>query len=146
MERDDDKLIQSIIPKNVIAGKRHMGIRGRNIAEGIVLAVIVYFIISQIPFVARIKAIFIAILCISAIIVGCIGIKDRSITEFIMDYSDYKKTQKIYHLRTIKDSKTKKKKFIMQEGKAYVNGFSIETEIYKIKQGWADFKAKYGFR
>lgn len=141
-----DKLYTVRIPGNVINGKRHMGFRGRNIAEGVVLALIVYFIISQIPFVLRIKIIFSAVLCFSSFIIGCVGIHKRSITQYLYDYYQFKNEPKTYHLRSVKYKANKKNRIIIQEGRAYVEGFSLETAIYKVKKAWSDFKSKYNFR
>jgi hypothetical protein len=90
-----------IIPKNIVSNKRILGFRLRNIIEGIVLFVFTALIISLIPFVPRIKIIFTVVVGFTVFLLSCLGIKDKSPSELIIDTIKYISSPKSWSLRSI---------------------------------------------
>ena len=58
----NEKLIEYAIPDNILDSKRIFGFRRRNWIEGLICAGMVGFIICLIPFVPRVKIIFLVCL------------------------------------------------------------------------------------
>ena len=95
------------VPDNVIQDGMFLNIRLRKWIEGAVSALTVAVIISSIPFVLRVKIIFLISFCTAAVIVNLIGIKSLSIGETIENFIRLKKNGKKYHLRSIDHAKEK---------------------------------------
>ena len=63
---NDERLYEWSIPDNVLESKRILGFRPRNWIEGLICAGIIGFIVVNIPFVLRVKLIFLVCLCNTA--------------------------------------------------------------------------------
>lgn len=139
--RAEEKDLEIIIPENILDSKRILGFRRKNVIEGIILAAIFAIIILQIPFVTRIKVIFIIILCSSVLGLSCVGIKDKSVSEIFIDIKYNLSLPKQWHLRSIKDAK-KRKKFKVSEESSYSNLSFAEKIYYTAKQKYKEFQSK----
>lgn len=140
MDDKESKVIETYIPDNILDSKRIMGFRKQNVIEGLVLAAIVALIILQIPFVKRIKIIFIIILCLVTFVLSCIGIKDKRISEIVINFIQYIKLPKVYHLRSIKNARKKKKQSAKSEN-IYANQSAAEKCYAFIKNAVAEYKS-----
>ena len=96
---EEETLIAYAIPDNILESKRILGFRKRNWIEGLICAAIFAAIIILIPFVFRVKIIFLIGICIPVILVNLIGIKDQSIFEALGNYIQAKKYKGNYHFR-----------------------------------------------
>lgn len=91
------------IPDNVIGERRiAQAVKIRNLIEGLVLSVIATLIIMLIPFKIEVKILFSVVAFIVFTAFGCIGIKNRSITDFIYAVIRFRYKKRVYHLRSIK--------------------------------------------
>lgn len=79
-----------IIPHNVLQGKRIFGLRVPNLIEGVVWALIAFILISQIPFVPKVR--WITTICVSLflIVFNGLGIKGQRFSVTVMNYIIYK--------------------------------------------------------
>ncbi len=136
-----------IIPDNIMSNKRILGFHKRNIVEGIIAFFIVLAIINQIPFVNKIKLIFIVVVGGSVFFLCCIGFKDKSPSELIMELVTYLKSPRVYHFRSIEYA-TKQRKTEFKSGE-YKTQRSIAEKLYDyikdvittfIKEGKIDLK------
>ena len=126
------------IPQNVLgSSKRFLNFPQRNWIEGIISSAIVAWIICQVPFVNRVKIIVVACVCVAVLIINLIGIKNMSLSEVIVNFYQFKKEQRNYHLRSIRNAK--KQKFNEKSGKITVSlnesllekGIRVGKEKYK---------------
>lgn len=101
-QNEDQPLISYTIPDNILQSKRYFGFRRRNIIEAVISILIVGFVIYIIPFVTRVKIIFLVILCASVGILNLVGIKDLSLSELFLNLIISQHNRGIYHLRSIK--------------------------------------------
>ena len=88
-----------VVEKNVIGTGRVFGIRLRNLAEGIVAASLVCLIVCAVPFVFKIKASVCVLLGGIAFYGNAVGIKNRSVSEFVVEELAYMSRARRLHLR-----------------------------------------------
>lgn len=105
-----------IIPENVLQGKRILGFKPRNFAEGIVSALITALLIRQISFVNKVSLIIIICVGLAVFFLNAWGIKGQSITQVISHFIKYRKCIKQYSYRRL-DNGTRKIKPIIVNGK-----------------------------
>lgn len=96
---EEEQLRQSRMPDNVIESKRYFGFRRRNWIEGIICVFIAGFIIASIPFVTRVKIIFMICICGPLLLLNLIGLKDQSISEIFLNLKNSISLKGRYHLR-----------------------------------------------
>lgn len=141
---EDEKLIVYTIPDNVLESKRIFGFRRRNWIEGLICVVIVGFIILQIPFVLRVKIIFLICMCGPILLLNLVGIKDQSIFEAISNIKLGRENKGEYHLRRPDYEERYKSRGVDQSINGISNGSSAADKVGDIlKQKYADFKDKY---
>ena len=133
-----DELLSTTIPDNIINSKRYFGFRARNIIEGIILSLVVILIIIRIPFVTRIKIIFIVILGMTTFILSCVGIKDKSVSELLIDLINYTKLSKNYSYRSINNAK--KSRANSQSQTTHANQSPAEKTVAFIKEKYNIYK------
>lgn len=104
MEKDRTPNTREIYD-NVISLNRILNIRIRNIVEGAVLCFIVCYLICQVNFVTSVKVLFCIIFGGVAFAFSCAGIRNLSLSEYILDKIRFKTRRKVYHLRQIQDVK-----------------------------------------
>ena len=73
------------ITGNVMGNKRFKGFRIRNLIEAACYCVVIYYLISLIPFVLKVQIIVTACLCVVVFGLTIIGYKDQSPSEFILN-------------------------------------------------------------
>ena len=98
---DENTMRGRYIPDNVLRGKRILGLKKRNFYEGIITALIASFIIFQIPFVPKVRWIFIVCLGITIFLVNAIGIRSLTVTELIVNYLQLRPYLKQFHYRRL---------------------------------------------
>ncbi|WP_026658252.1 hypothetical protein [Butyrivibrio sp. AC2005] len=134
---NEERLYEYDIPDNVLESKRIFGFRPRNWIEGLICAVIVGFIVVHIPFVFRVKLIFLVCLCCPMLLLNLIGIKDQSVFEAVMNFRQAKANKGEYHLRRPDNEERYKSGRVAQSINGIGNGDSAADKV-------ADFiKAKY---
>lgn len=99
-DNNKTSLYEYIIPDNILSSKRILGFRRRNWIEGLIMAFAVGALIYFIPFVTRVKIIFIVCICLPILIINLIGIRDQSFTEAILNIKQAKINAGHYHLRS----------------------------------------------
>ena len=99
------KEFEFVIPANFSQQNRILGFRKRNLAEAAVAMLLVVGIVMLIPFVFKVKLIVAIVLTFVTGICFAIGVKNRSVTQWLIDYIHYKASGRKYHLRTVKDKK-----------------------------------------
>ena len=105
-------------------------VKPRNVAEAVVITIILYRVISAVPFVFELKAAITATSCIICFLVFFIGVKEESVISFLQAYFYYKITSGLRRIR-IPDGK-------VREG-SEVEGRVMESRydklVRKLKQG-----------
>ncbi len=96
------------VPTNVLQGKRILNIRLRNVIEAGIWVVIVFFLVSFIPFVTRVRIIVTVCLAIAVAGVNLMGVKDMSLSEVVLNFIHYHVHGHKYHLRSIDNAEEKK--------------------------------------
>lgn len=138
---EQEKLYEFVIPDNVLESKRILGYRSRNWIEGLICAGIVGFIILQIPFVLRVKLIFLVCFCGPILLLNLIGIKDQSIFEIISNFNTAKANKGEYHLRQPNEEEHLKSKKMSQSYSGVGNGESAADKLGDFfKTKLAEFK------
>lgn len=89
------------IEQNFMQLTRIFGFRIRNIIEAAASAAIVAYLITFIPFVIKIMILCQVVFGLSIGAFVLIGIRGRSITEFLIDFIRYKMSARKIHLRTV---------------------------------------------
>ena len=88
---------------NVLGSKRIANrIKKRNLAEGLLLGAAIAYGVWFIPFKMQVKVFSMFVFGIIFFIFGCIGISNRSITEYIYTRLRFNSMPKKYHKRSIK--------------------------------------------
>ena len=98
-DNNKTSLYEYIIPDNILSSKRILGFRRRNWIEGLIMAFAVGALIYFIPFVTRVKIIFIVCICLPILIINLIGIRDQSFTEAILNIKQAKRNGPIHWRR-----------------------------------------------
>ena len=140
---NDERLYEWSIPDNVLESKRILGFRPRNWIEGLICAGIIGFIVVNIPFVLRVKLIFLVCLCAPVLLFNLIGIKDQSVFEAIMNFKQARDNKGEYHLRRPDNEERYKSGRVAQSINGIGNGDSAadkDAEIIKTK--YAEFKER----
>ena len=105
-------------------------VKPRNVAEAVVTTIILYRVISAVPFVFELKAAITGTSCIICFLVFFIGVKEESVISFLQAYFYYKITSGLRRIR-IPDGK-------VREG-SEVEGRVMESRydklVRKLKQG-----------
>jgi len=105
-------------------------VKPRNVAEAVVITIILYRVISAVPFVFELKAAITGTSCIICFLVFFIGVKEESVLSFLQAYFYYKIKSGLRRIR-IPDGK-------VREG-SEVEGRVMESRydklVRKLKQG-----------
>lgn len=140
MSNDNQEQIDALlIPDNIIKSGTIWGIPHRRWIEALVFSGCTAFLCTLSPFVIRIKIILIIVLCTTIFILSVRGIKNRSITEFIIDNVNFLKTNKKYHLASISSGRKKNSVPVKFGNESY---FEQMVRISKTK--FKEFDEKYG--
>ncbi len=140
---NEEKLYEWAIPDNVLESKRIFGFRVRNWIEGIICAGIIGFIVISIPFVIRVKLIFIVCLCGPVLLLNLIGIKDQSILEAIINFYQAGANRGEYHLRSAKDEERYKSGRVAQSINGIGNGDSAADKAVEFfREKYKEFKER----
>ncbi|ADL36373.1 hypothetical protein bpr_IV008 (plasmid) [Butyrivibrio proteoclasticus B316] len=140
---NEDKLYEFQIPDNVLDSKRVFGFRPRNWIEGIICAGIVGFIIAAIPFVLRVKLIFMVCLCGPILLLNLVGIKDQSVFEAIMIFRQALANKGEYHLRSANHEERYKSGRMAQSVNGIGNGDSAADKVAEfVKAKYEEFKER----
>ncbi len=145
MNQDEQNLHEPIAhyPDNALESKRILGIKMRNLIEAGVMTVIAGFIITQIPFVTRVKIIFLIIICLSVAFVNFIGIKNQSLTEALINWIMYRKNKTIYHYKDLTIERQEKK---VAKHTSALNESMLEKGIRIAKERYREYKHNEQFR
>ena len=127
------------IPENVLESKRILGFRRKNLFEGLILMGITISIIIAIPFVTRIKIIFIIIVGGAVFILSAVGIKDMSFSELVIAIYNNIRLQKVMHMRSI-DKAGKPQKYKIDVNAKHTNKSAAEKTYDFIKEKYHEFK------
>ena len=87
------------IPDNYDTGSTFLGIPYRNIAEGLLLGGFLVWLEWKIPFVLTIKITIALIVFIISVILGCIGVKGESTSQFLFACIKFFFTKRRMHLQ-----------------------------------------------
>ena len=140
---DEEKLYEYVIPDNILESKRIAGFRLRNWIEGILCVGIIGFIIVQIPFVLRVKCIFLVCVCGPILLLNLVGIRDQSIFEAIMNIHTARANKGEYHLRRPGNEERYKSGRVAQSINGIGNGDSAADKVAEIvKAKYNEFKER----
>ena len=140
---NEERLYEYTIPDNVLDSKRILGFRPRNWVEGLICAGIVGFIVVNIPFVLRVKLIFLVCLCGPILLLNLIGIKDQSVFEAIMNLRQANANKGEYHLRRPDHEERYKSGRVAQSINGIGNGDSAADKVAEIvKAKYNEFKER----
>lgn len=141
MVNNDEKLVEYAIPDNILDSKRIFGFRRRNWIEGLICAGIVGFIIVQIPFVIRVKIIFLVCMCGPILLLNLVGIQDQSVFEAISNIKLARANKGEYHLRRPDNEERYKSRGVEQSLNGIGNGDSAADKVADFaKKKYAEFK------
>lgn len=96
-------------PENALESKRILGIKMRNLIEAAIGVVFVGYIIYLIPFVTRVKIIFMVIICGSVALFNIIGIKNQSLSEAFINWVTFRSKRAVYHYKDLRIQRKEKK-------------------------------------
>lgn len=123
---------QFYIPTNIKEKNKLFHLPDRNIIEAAIAEAVLFLIIRSLPFILVIKVVAGAIIMISAGLLFAIGIKNESVTEFIMSSIKFNQNKKSMHLRTpdqyvatLKEEKDQK-----EEEDLFIKGLYRLKEIF----------------
>ncbi len=140
---NDEKLYEYQVPDNILESRRVFGFRIRNWIEGLICAGIVGFIIMQIPFVARVKLIFLICICGPILMLNLIGIRDQSMFEAIINIHISRGNAGEYHLRRPGCEERNKSGRMAQSVNGIGNGDSAADKVADIfKEKYKEFKER----
>ena len=123
-----------IIPQNIIQGRRILGFRIRNLAEGAIDALLFAWLISGIPFVPKVRWIITICVGLFLIIVTGIGIKGLAPSQVIIKFLSYRKFIKSYSYRRPNYANKKQPDLISEEnGKSVVNTIAKQKNLNRAK-------------
>ena len=96
------------IPPNFTQKHKYFGFRLRNIVETIVMILVVVNVVGLTPFVSKVKIIIdITLVCVLGFFF-INGVRNRSVTEWLMDYIRFKRNGKKLRFRTVREDKFRK--------------------------------------
>ena len=123
-----------IIPQNIIQGRRLLGFRIRNLAEGVLAALLFAWIVAQIPFVPKVRWIITICVGLFLIVVMGIGIKGLAPSQVFIKFLTYRKYIKTYSYRRPNHANKKQTELISNEnGKAVVNTIARQKNLNRAK-------------
>ena len=123
-----------IIPQNIIQGRRLFGFRIRNLAEGVIAALLFAWLVSKVPFVPKVRWIVTICVGLFLVIVMGIGIKGLAPTQVIIKFFSYKKFIKTYSYRRPNHANKKQTELISDEnGKKIVNTIARQRNLNRAK-------------
>lgn len=105
-------------------------VKPRNVAEAVVITIILYRVISAVPFVFELKAAITGTSCIICFLVFFIGVKEESVISFLQAYFYYKITSGLRRIR-IPDGKEREGSEV--EGRVMESRY--DKLVRKLKQG-----------
>lgn len=105
-------------------------VKPRNVAEAVVITIILYRVISAVPFVFELKAAITGTSCIICFLVFFIGVKEESVLSFLQAYFYYKITSGLRRIR-IPDGKEREGSEV--EGRVMESRY--DKLVRKLKQG-----------
>ena len=135
--QEEEQVRGNWVPNNVLQGKRLFGFRIRNVVEAGIWVALIYKLVSLVPFVTRVRWIVIVCLCLVAILVNLMGVKDMTISEVAINFVHCKMTGKIYHLRSVDHAKKEKRNNNGQVA-AQINESAAERIVRSVKEKWAE--------
>ena len=140
MADKEKNIIKYPLSKNIIRQGVFLGKPVRNWIEGIVFGGVTIAVIQQIPFTTLANIVFTALWGGSAAAFGIRGIKNRSVTEMLIDQVKYIKNKRKAHLRGPEYVRNKK------EFKEYNIKYStVAEQIYAgTREKLLEFAYKYG--
>lgn len=139
--KDEANLTAYVIPDNILDSKRIFGFRRKNWIEGLFCAGIIGFIIWMIPFVLRVKLIFIVCICGPILFLNLVGIKDQSLFEAATNFRQALKNSGNYHLRRPNEDERYKSKNTEQSLNGTGYGESAADKIANfVKAKYKQFK------
>lgn len=104
---------ERVIPENVLQGKRILGFKRRNFFEGIIMALIVSFLVRQIPFVEKVSWIVMICLGLFIFLVNAIGIHGQPILQVLFRFFRYRKYTRQYSYRRLENGSRESKPLIV---------------------------------
>ena len=131
---------KTYIYDNFAQTSRVFGIRKRKLFEAAVAGLITLYIVTSIPFVKRVQIIVLVVSLALVFFIFIMGIKDRSITEWIIAYIKFKVGGKIVSLRSAKYEKATNRETRDSEGRRL--SYAQQAIIYAKK--WAEENSKEG--
>lgn len=108
MAKKEQQAVQYPLSKNIIRQGELLGFPRRNWIEGLAFGGIAIAIINHIPFTDLARVVFIVLWGGAATVFGIRGIKNRSVTEMIIDEIKFIKNKRKTHLRGPEYVRTKK--------------------------------------
>lgn len=141
---EKETLYQYDIPDNILESKRIFGFRRRNWVEGLISVLIVGFIICLIPFVTRVKIIFIVAICGPLLLLNLIGIKDQSLFEVAQNLKAAIDNSGNYHLRRPDNEEKYKSRRMEQSVNGVNSGDSAADKVAEFsKRKFEEIKSRY---
>lgn len=137
---DRDMLENIYIPKNVLKRGKFFGIDYIRWIETIVIDFLVGYGMWTSPFVTKIKIICIIVLCVVLSAFFLRGIKNRSVTQLLIDIIKDNQNRKKYSLGSICDGR----KYNQAKQNKFGGESQFERIVNTIKDKFSAFDKKYG--
>lgn len=116
-------------PDNILQGKRIANlIRPRNLTEGAAWCLFIAYVFIKIPFAPLFRWIMIIVLGSAALILNCIGIKNQSYSEAVINYLKIRRHTKQINYRRISD--------VCKEGDPIIKDGHITARKEAIAAAW----------
>lgn len=101
IKQDDEEISTSITPENYNQFRKLSHFKWRNITEGVLWGILLGYLILITPLVLRVKIILLVAVVLPIVFINFLGIKNRSVIQFICDHIRYRKNRISYHLRSV---------------------------------------------
>lgn len=119
------------IPDNILQGKRIANlIRPRNLAEGVAWCLFLIYVMFKIPFAPMFRGIVIIVLGVAILILNCIGIKNQSFSEAVINFVRIRKHLKEISYRRV-NNVSKEKEPVIKNGHITTGKETIASKWYK---------------
>lgn len=119
------------IPDNILQGKRIANlIRPRNMTEGIVCCLLLIYVMFQIPFAPTFRTIVIIVLSVAILILNCIGIKNQSFSEALINFVRIRRYLKEINYRRV-NNVSKENEPVIKDGRITTGKETIASKWYK---------------
>lgn len=135
-EEKMDPLVKTI-PKNALKTGKFLSFRYRNWIEAIITAYLIGYGIYMTTFVTKIKVICIIILCTTDLIIFLRGIKNRTVIDFLGNIITDRMSRIEYHLGSVNNDRK-------QEQNQFGGESLLERTIKNVKTKAKKFDDKYG--